>query len=74
MTDRIFKQPARAGLTRFAQENGAPSPRFRRAEKKGRRALPGADRKAIWGDPIDPKMSLADFEPKFITDAMLGKA
>jgi hypothetical protein len=37
-------------------------------------ALPGADRKAIWGDPIDPKMSLADFEPKFITDAMLGKA
>jgi len=32
-----------------------------------------ADRKAIWGEPIDPMMPLADFDPKFITDADLGK-
>jgi hypothetical protein len=37
-------------------------------------ALPGADRKAVWGEPTDPMVSLADFEPKFISDAMLGKA
>jgi hypothetical protein len=35
--------------------------------------LPAADRRAFWGQPIDPIMPLADFDPKFITDADLGK-
>ncbi|MGO8909753.1 MAG: hypothetical protein ACLQDM_10605 [Bradyrhizobium sp.] len=36
--------------------------------------LPLASRKAIWGEPIDPMLPLADFGLKFITDADLGKA
>jgi hypothetical protein len=35
--------------------------------------LPAVDRKAIWGEPIDPKIPLADFNPQFITDVDLGK-
>jgi hypothetical protein len=36
-------------------------------------AMSGADRKTIWGEPINPMLPLADFEPQFISDAMLGK-
>jgi hypothetical protein len=36
-------------------------------------AMPEADRKAIWGEPVDPMVALAGYDPKFITDATLGK-
>jgi hypothetical protein len=36
-------------------------------------ALPDAERKRIWGDPIDPMTSLAEYEAKYINDAALGK-
>jgi hypothetical protein len=35
--------------------------------------LPVANRKAIWGEPIDPMTPLADFDPQFIADVDLGK-
>ncbi len=37
-------------------------------------ALPKANREAIWGKPIDPIVSFTDFDTKFITNAILGKA
>ena len=37
-------------------------------------ALAPEVRKAIWGDPIDPLIAIKDFDPKYITDAMLGYA
>jgi hypothetical protein len=35
-------------------------------------ALPKADRRRIWGDPINPLDALADFDPQFIHDGLLG--
>lgn len=35
-------------------------------------ALPPAERQQIWGDPIDPAAALADFDPKYIHDGILG--
>jgi hypothetical protein len=35
-------------------------------------ALPEADRRRIWGDPINPLDALADFDPKYIHDGLLG--
>jgi hypothetical protein len=35
-------------------------------------ALPESDRRQIWGGPIDPLVALADFDPKYIHDGLLG--
>jgi hypothetical protein len=35
-------------------------------------ALPSADRQQIWGDPFDPNEALADFDPAYIHDGLLG--
>jgi hypothetical protein len=36
-------------------------------------SLPAADRRLIWGDPIDPLDALTDFDPRYIHDGLLGK-
>jgi hypothetical protein len=36
-------------------------------------ALPEDERRRIWGDPIDPLEALADFDPRYIDDGLLGK-
>jgi len=36
-------------------------------------ALSADERRKIWGDPIDPMVSLADFDPKYLHDGQLGK-
>jgi hypothetical protein len=33
---------------------------------------PAAERQKIWGDPIDPLQAVADFDPKYIHDGLLG--
>lgn len=35
-------------------------------------ALPEPDRRRIWGSPIDPLDALADFDPQYIHDGLLG--
>lgn len=35
-------------------------------------ALPDADRRRIWRDPVDPMVAVADFDPKYIHDGLLG--
>jgi hypothetical protein len=35
-------------------------------------ALTPAERKKLWGDPIDPLVGLADFNPQYIHDVLLG--
>jgi hypothetical protein len=35
-------------------------------------ALPDLDRRRIWGDPINPTDGLADFDPQYIHDGLLG--
>jgi hypothetical protein len=37
-------------------------------------ALPAADRRAIWGDPVNLMEAIADFDPKYIDDGHLGAA
>ena len=36
-------------------------------------ALPPDDRRRNWGDPIDPMVSVAEFDPKYLHDGLLGK-
>jgi hypothetical protein len=36
-------------------------------------AMQDAERKRLWGDPIDPLKALAAYEPKYIHDGLLGK-
>jgi hypothetical protein len=35
-------------------------------------ALPSVDRQQIWGDPFDPNEALAEFDPAYIHDGLLG--
>jgi hypothetical protein len=35
-------------------------------------ALTAVERRQIWGDPIDPMHAIADFDPKYIHDGLLG--
>jgi hypothetical protein len=35
--------------------------------------MPFAKLRRIWADPIDPLTALADFVPKYVTDAALGR-
>jgi hypothetical protein len=35
-------------------------------------ALPSADREQIWGDPFDPNEGLAEFDPAYIHNGLLG--
>ncbi len=35
-------------------------------------ALPAAERQKIWGAPIDPMAAIADLDPKYIHDGLLG--
>ncbi|HXR92483.1 MAG TPA: hypothetical protein VN750_19600 [Steroidobacteraceae bacterium] len=34
--------------------------------------LPLAERRKLWGEPVDPLEAVADFDPKFINDGQLG--
>lgn len=36
-------------------------------------ALSADERRTIWGDPIDPMVSIADFDPRYLHDEHLGK-
>jgi len=36
-------------------------------------ALSADERRKIWGDPVDPMVSVADFDPKYLHDGHLGK-
>jgi hypothetical protein len=35
-------------------------------------ALPDAERRRIWGDPVDPADALTDYDPTYISDGELG--
>jgi hypothetical protein len=35
--------------------------------------LPEDERRRIWGEPIDPLEAVADFDPHYIHDGLLGK-
>jgi hypothetical protein len=35
-------------------------------------ALEEPQRRALWGDPIEPTDALADFDPRFFSDGQLG--
>ena len=35
-------------------------------------ALTPTERKSVWGDPIDPLSAVADFDPQYIHDGLLG--
>jgi hypothetical protein len=35
-------------------------------------ALTPPERKKIWGNPIDPLVAIADFDPQYIHDGLLG--
>jgi hypothetical protein len=35
-------------------------------------ALEAPQRRALWGDPIEPTDALADFDPRFFSDGQLG--
>jgi hypothetical protein len=71
--ETIVEHIAHTSITRIV-ENPALWPHFANTASLGAFwALPGADRKAIWGEPVDPMVALAGFDPKFITDATPGK-
>jgi hypothetical protein len=36
-------------------------------------SLPAAERRRIWGDPINPLDALTDFDPRYVHDGLLGK-
>jgi len=70
--EAIIGHMARTSIARVV-ENPALWPHFANTTSLAAFwALREDDRKAIWGEAIDPMVSLAEFEPKFISDAMLG--
>lgn len=71
----IIEHIARTSIVRVI-ENPALWPHFSNTTSLGEFwALPDDERKAIWGDPIDPMLPLADFDQqsKYINDGALGK-
>ena len=36
-------------------------------------ALSPPERRKIWGDPIDPMVSVKEFDPKYLHNGLLGK-
>lgn len=70
--EAIAEHIARNALARIVGNNNL-WPHFANTSALGQFwALDQADRRRIWGDPIDPMSAIADFDPKYIPDGHLG--
>lgn len=71
--EAIVEHIARAALARVVNQD-ALWPHFgNTAALEKFWALTPDERRKIWGDPIDPMASIADFDPKYLHDGHLGK-
>ena len=70
--EAIIEHVARAALARIIGNNTL-WPHFANTSALARFwALAVAERQQIWGDPIDPMDAVADFDPKYIHNGLLG--
>jgi hypothetical protein len=70
--EAIVEHIARTSISRII---GSPSlwPHFANTTSLGEFwSLQDSERKKIWGDPIDPIAALADYDPKYIHNGVLG--
>ena len=71
--EAIVEYIARTALARIISQD-ALLPHFgNTAALEAFWALSPDERRKIWGDPIDPMVPLADFDPKYLHDGRLGK-
>ena len=72
--EAMVEHIARTALVRIISED-ALWPHFgNTAALKVLWALSPDDRRQNWGDPIDPMVSVADFDPQYLHDGNLGKS
>ncbi len=70
--EAIVENIARTSISRII-ENPALWPHFANTTSLGAFwSLPDTERKKIWGEPIDPMATLADYDPKYIHNGVLG--
>jgi hypothetical protein len=70
--EAIVEHIARTSINRIIG-NRALWPHFANTTSLGAFwSLPDPERKRIWGEPIDPMVALADYDPKYIHDGVLG--
>jgi len=70
--EAIVEHIARTALARIIGDNTV-WPHFANTSALARFwALTAAERQKIWGDPINPMDALADFDPRYIHDGLLG--
>jgi hypothetical protein len=70
--EAIAEHIARTALARILGDNTL-WPHFANASALAKFwELTPAERQEIWGDPIDPMPAIADFDPKYIHDGLLG--
>jgi hypothetical protein len=70
--EAIAEYIARTSLAHIL-ENPALIPHFANHQALARFwALPDADRRKMWGDPVDPNDALKEFDPRYISDGDLG--
>ena len=70
--ESIVEYVARASISRII-ENPTLWPHFANTASLGAFwSLSDAERKKIWGEPIDPMVALADYDPKYIHNGVLG--
>ena len=71
--EAIVEYVARAALVRIISQD-ALWPHFgNTVALKKFWALSRDERQNIWGDPIDPMVPVADFDPNYLHDGRLGK-
>ena len=71
--EAIVEHIARTALARIIDDD-ALWPHFANTPALEKfRALTASERTKIWGDPIDPLTAIADFDPQYIHDGMLGR-
>lgn len=71
--EAIVEYIARTALARIVSHD-ALWPHFGNTEALEKFwTLPAEERRKIWGDPINPMVSVADFDPKYLHDGHLGK-
>ena len=72
--DAIVEYIARTALARIISRDSL-WPRFgNTAALKKFWASSPEERQEVWGDPIDPMVSVVDFDPQYLHDELLGKA
>ena len=70
--EAIAEHIARTALARIVGDSNL-WPSFANTSALGKFwTLGEAERRQIWGDPIDPADAIADFDPQFIHDGLLG--